>query len=138
MKRSRHVSISLVATRAGAALAAGCGSAPAQPGWQTCVDRTTNVSVDRKSCDDEAARTTPGNAGYYPGYYPHYGWYYYPRGFYTSAPLFGTPVPPGGSLSSTPVSSVAMAHGPGAGGFAGSISRGGFGSTAAGHAGSGA
>src|SRR5262245_26203642 len=119
MKRSAHVSLSLVTTLAGAALAAGCGS---QEGWQTCVDRSSNVSVDQKYCEDEARRTSPG--GY--GYYPRYHWYYYPHGYYRYAPPIGTPVPTGGTFSTTRFSSVPMAHGS-------SAVRGGFGSSAIGH-----
>ena len=122
MKRSHSVSISLLSTLAGAALAAGCGSKPAEQGWQTCVDRTSNVSVDRRSCDEEATRP------YTTGYFPHYGWYYYPRGYYWDAPGIGMPVPGGGSYGAAPLGSMPMAR------TGASAVRGGFGSTAAGHA----
>jgi hypothetical protein len=114
-------------------MAAGCGSQPIQDGWQTCVDRNTNVSVDQRYCDTET-RT----GGWGTSYFPHYHWYYYPRGFYTSAPPLGSPVPPGGTYAAAPFDSVRMAHGSFKGStlsHGSSASRGGFGSSA--HAGSG-
>jgi hypothetical protein len=127
MKRSPNISLSLVSTLASAALAAGCGSRPSQAdGWQTCVDRAKGIAVEQQSCDDDRAR-----AASQPGYVPQYYWYYYPRGFFSSAPGLGMPVPLGGVYGTAPMSSVPVAHGD-------SISRGGFGSTAAGHASGGA
>jgi hypothetical protein len=39
---------------AAAAVAAGCGSSRAQQqGWQTCVERANETSVDRRYCDDD-------------------------------------------------------------------------------------
>jgi hypothetical protein len=67
MKKSRAVTISLVSHVACAALASGCGSSTRaqQPGWQTCVDRTYDTSVEQRYCDDEASRQAT------PGYVPH-------------------------------------------------------------------
>lgn len=130
-KRSRAVSISLVSSLAGAALAAGCGS-PRPPtstsgqaqGWQTCVDRTNSTAIDRRYCDDEQSAPHPQT------YVPHYFWYYYPRGYYWDAPLIGTRVPLGGSFGASPFTSVPLAR-------TGAVVRGGFGATAAGHASAG-
>jgi len=116
-------------------MAAGCGSKQPQ-GWQACVDRATEVAVDRSNCDNERAQPQSQ------GYWPHYHWYYYPRGYYWDAPIFGSRVPPGGTYSTQPFASAPLAH---TGGSAigagvrtgGSVSRGGFGSTASGHATSG-
>jgi hypothetical protein len=124
MKKSRTVPMSLVSTLAGAALAAGCGrSTPQQSqGWQTCVDRVKGTSVEQRYCDDEAARPS--------SYGPHYGWYYFPRGYYWSAPGVGSPVPAGGTYAAHPFVSAPMART--------GVVRGGLGSTAAGHASGGA
>jgi hypothetical protein len=121
MRRSRNVPLSLVSALAGAALAAGCGYRSQEQGWQTCVDRQSNTAVDSQACDQEAYQSHPS------GYIPHYHWYYYPRGFYWDAPRIGMPVPMGGTFGTRPFSSVPMAR-------TGSVVRGGFGSTAAGHA----
>jgi hypothetical protein len=128
MKKSRAVPLSLVSSLAAAAMAAGCGS-HAQ-GWQTCVDRGSNVAVDRKYCDDEWGQTRPV------GYVPHYHWYYYPRGYYGYGPAIGSPVPLGGTYGTAPIASVPMSRSGSAGSHSSSV-RGGFGSTAAGHASSG-
>jgi hypothetical protein len=120
LKKSHSVSISLVSTVAAAAMAAGCGPWSGQPGWQTCVDRVSETTVDRQHCDDEGTQPHPG------GYVPRYHWYYYPRGYYWNEPSMGMHVPVGGSYGAMPFGSVRVAHG--------SVSRGGFGSTAAGHA----
>ena len=64
-------------------------------------------------------------------YVPHYSWYYYPRGYYWDAPGIGTHMPVGGTYSQTPNDSAPMAR------SGTSAVRGGFGSTAAGHASSG-
>jgi hypothetical protein len=125
MKRSAHVPLSLVSTLASAALAAGCGSRPAQEGWQTCVDQHKGVAVEQQYCDDDRAR-----AARQPGYVPLYSWYYYPYGRFSSASGIGMPIPLGGTYSATPFTSIPTAH-------SGSVARGGFGSTAAGHAGAG-
>ena len=120
MKRSRAVHVPLVSTLAAAAMAAGCGSSPPAQGWQTCVDRTSKITVEQRYCDEEAPRYANRN------YVPHYGWYYYPRGYYTSGPGIGMRVPDGGAWGghqfvSTPVSRT------------GAVVRGGLGSTASGH-----
>jgi hypothetical protein len=47
VKKSRAVPLSLVSTLALAALASGCGSFGRREGWQTCVDRNTNIAVDQ-------------------------------------------------------------------------------------------
>jgi len=122
VKKSRAVHVPLVSTLAAAALAAGCGSShPAQTqGWQTCVDRAQGTAVEQRYCEDEATRTTT------PGYFPHYGWYYYPRSYYWDAPGIGSRVPVGGSYSALPFHSTPMAR-------TGAVVRGGLGSTAAGH-----
>jgi hypothetical protein len=125
MKKSRAVPVPLVSTLAAAALAAGCGSSPSAQGWQTCVDRNQGTVVEQRYCDEEAPRTSM------PGYGPHYGWYYYPRSYYWEAPTIGARVPTGGSYSALPLRSTPMAR-------TGAVVRGGFGSTAAGHAGAGA
>jgi hypothetical protein len=125
VKKSRSVPLSLVSTLAAVAIASGCGSFGRRQGWQTCVDRSTDTAVDRQYCDDE------GRAPY--AYYPRrYHWYYYPRGYYWNAPGVGTPVPSGGTYMTSPHASAPMAR------SGWSAVRGGFGSTAAGHAGSGA
>jgi hypothetical protein len=121
VKSSRAVPLSLVSTLAVAAMASGCGSFGRREGWQTCVDRATNTSVDRSYCDQEWDQPRPSY------YVPHYLWYYYPRGYYSSAPGIGSQVPLGGTYSQTPTSSAPMARS----GL--SAVRGGFGSTAAGH-----
>jgi hypothetical protein len=123
MKKSRAVAISFVSHLAGAAIAAGCGSstAPQQPGWQTCVDRTRDTAVEQRYCDDEGSRPVTA------GYVPHFGWYYYPRSYYWEAPGIGSRVPGGGSFSAQPFGSAPMAR-------SGSVVRGGLGTTAAGHA----
>jgi hypothetical protein len=121
MRKSRTVSLSFVSALAGAALAAGCGSRPAQQqGWQTCVDRQTNTAVDTGNCDQEPYQPHPY------GYVPHYHWYYYPRGYYWDAPRMGMPVPSGGTFGTRSFGSVPMART--------GVVRGGFGSTASGHA----
>jgi hypothetical protein len=120
VKKSHAVPISLVSTLAAAAMAAGCGPWAGQQGWQTCVNRVTDTAVDRRNCDDEWNQAHPA------GYVPQYHWYYYPRGYYWNEPSIGMHVPGGGSYSRTPFGSVPVAHG--------SVVRGGFGSTAAGHA----
>jgi len=122
MKKSRAVPISLVSTLAAAAMAAGCGSYGRRQGWQTCVDRVSNTAVDRRYCDDEWSQSRPGS------YVPHYHWYYYPRGYYWNEPVIGMPVPAGGSYGRAPLGSVPIAH------ASVPAVRGGFGSTAAGHA----
>ena len=147
MKRSARVPLSILTTVASAALAAGCGSKPApqqaDQGWQTCVDRNQNTAVEQRYCDEEQGRVSQ------PGYVPHYGWYYYPRGPLFSAPGLGMPVPVGGSWGARPMDAVPVAHGGSAPTSAGSSStvgrgnpstttRGGFGSTASGHASGGA
>jgi hypothetical protein len=123
MKKSRAVSIPLVGTLAAAALAAGCGRssrAPAQQeGWQTCVDRSQNTAVDQRYCDEETSRSTTS------GYMPHYGWYYFPRGFYWNAPGIGSRVPVGGTWGTQPFNAAPMART--------GVVRGGFGSTGSGH-----
>jgi hypothetical protein len=123
MKRSGTVSISLVSSLAGAALAAGCGSAypGQQQGWQTCVERARSTAVEQRYCDDESRRPQGS------GYVPRYHWYYYPRGYYWEAPGIGSPVPPGGSYGLRAFGSAPMAR-------SGAVARGGFGSTASGHA----
>jgi hypothetical protein len=135
MRKSRTVSISLVSGLAGAALAAGCGSVGQQQGWQTCVDRAQGTAVEQRYCDDE--RRGPQATGYV----PHYAWYYYPRGYYWSAPGFGSHVPLGGTYGATsfdaPMAHAGAIGGPGASGHGVSAVRGGFGSTAGGHASSG-
>jgi hypothetical protein len=126
VKKSRVVHIPLVSTLAAAALAAGCGSSPqpaAQQGWQTCVDRGKGTAVEQQYCDDEVARSSG------PGYVPHYFWYYYPRSYYWAAPPIGSPVPQGGAYSLRPFNSTPMART--------GVVRGGFGSTASGHASTG-
>jgi hypothetical protein len=108
---------------AAAAVAAGCGSSRAQQqGWQTCVDRANETSVDRRYCDDDWGQQRPV------GYVPHYYWYYYPRGFYWDAPGIGMRVPSGGNYGGAPLGSTPMAR------TGASAIRGGFGTTAAGHA----
>jgi len=137
VKKSRSVSIPFVSSLAGAALAAGCGSSylTQQQGWQTCVDRNNGTTVERQYCDDEQ------NRPHATGYTPHYHWYYYPRGYYWNGPRIGSPVPAGGTYGVTsfgaPVSRAGSAIGSG-GSSLGAAVRGGFGSTAAGHASSGA
>jgi hypothetical protein len=127
LKRSARVQLSLVSTLASAALLAGCGSKPAQAeGWQTCVDHNKGVAVEQHYCDEDRAR-----AGGQPGYVPLYSWYYYPHGLFSSASGLGMPVPVGGTYSAMPFTSIPTAH-------SGSVTRGGFGSTAAGHASTGA
>ena len=125
MKKSRAVAISFVSTVASAALTAGCGSSPAQQGWQTCVDRAQGTAVEQQYCDGEASRSVTT------GYVPHYGWYYYPRSYYWEAPGIGSRVPMGGSYSAQPFGGAPAAR-------SGAVVRGGLGSTAAGHASSGA
>jgi hypothetical protein len=127
MKRSRTVPLSLVSTLAAAAMAAGCGSrSTAQTqGWQTCVDRDKNTVVDRQYCDSDWDSPHPS------GYVPHFFWYYYPRSYYWDAPRIGMPIPVGGSYGPAPFASAPMA---GSGAAVHSVVRGGFGSTAAGHA----
>lgn len=120
MKKSRSLSVSLVSTVATAAVAAGCGAWSGQQGWQTCVDHVSDAAVDRRYCDDESNQPHPV------GYVPQYHWYYYPRGYYWNEPSIGTRVPPGGSYGSTPLGTVPVAND--------SVTRGGFGSTAAGRA----
>jgi len=120
VKKSHSVTISLVSTVAAAAMASGCGPWSGQQGWQTCVDRVSDTAVNRQYCDDESSQPHPS------GYVPQYHWYYYPRGYYWNAPPMGMRVPVGGSYGGTPIGSVRVAHD--------SVSRGGFGSTAAGHA----
>ena len=126
MKKSRAVPLSLVSTLAAAAIASGCGSFGRRQGWQTCIDRETNVAVDRRYCDDESDRQQRPSS-----YVPHYSWYYYPRGYYRDAPGIGMRVPFGGTYSRTPTLSAPMAR------SGASAVRGGFGSTAAGRASSG-
>ena len=127
VRRSRAVPISLVSTLAAAAVAAGCGASRAQQqGWQTCVDRASETAVDRRYCDDDWSQQRPV------GYVPHYHWYYYPRGYYWDAPGIGMRVPLGGSYGASPIGSTPMAR------TGASAVRGGFGSTAAGHAHAGA
>ena|SRR5438270_191358 len=126
LKKSRAVPLSLVSTLAAAAIAAGCGSFGRREGWQTCVDRNTNTTVDRQNCDGDWTDSPPRF-----GYVPHYYWYYYPRGYYWNAPGIGMPVPYGGSYNRTPSVSAPMAR------SGASAVRGGFGSTAAGRAASG-
>jgi hypothetical protein len=120
VKKSHSVTISLVSTVAAAAMASGCGPWSGQQGWQTCVDRVSDTAVNRQYCDDESSQPHPS------GYVPQYHWYYYPRGYYWNAPSMGMHVPVGGTYGSMPIESVRVAHD--------SVSRGGFGSTAAGHA----
>jgi hypothetical protein len=137
MRKSRTVSISLVSGLAGAALTAGCGSTWGQPqGWQTCVDRTHGTAVEERYCDDE--QSSPHATGYV----PHYNWYYYPRGYYWGAPGVGSPVPLGGTYGvksfGAPIAHDGTSAGFGGSGHGGSAVRGGFGSTAAGHASGGA
>ena len=122
MKKSRAVPLSLVSTLALAAMASGCGSFGRREGWQTCIDRDTNSAVDRKYCDQDWDTPSP------PHYTPHYSWYYYPRGYYWDGPGIGMRVPPGGTYSRTPSYSAPMAR------SGVSAVRGGFGSTATGHA----
>ena len=125
MKKSRAVPLSLVSTLAVAAMAAGCGSKATQQGWQTCVDRDKNLVVDRQYCDSDW--DTPHATGYV----PHFFWYYYPHSYYWDAPRIGMPIPVGGSYGSRPFSSAPMGR---TGSAVHSVARGGFGSTAAGHA----
>jgi hypothetical protein len=121
MKKSAAIHVPLVTTLAAAALASGCGSSGAQTqGWQSCVDRTQNVAVEQRYCDDESSRW------FTPGYAPHYGWYYYPRSYYWDGPLIGSPVPGGGTWGTRPFSAP-MAR-------TGAVVRGGLGTTASGHA----
>jgi hypothetical protein len=124
VKKSRAVPLSLVSTLAVAAMASGCGSFGRREGWQTCIDRNTNVAVDRSYCDQDWDQPQSRS----PYYVPHYSWYYYPRGYYWDAPGIGMHVPVGGSYSRAPYSSAPMAR------SGVSAVRGGFGSTAAGHA----
>jgi hypothetical protein len=119
LKKSHAVPIPLVSTLAVAALAAGCGSSQTQ-GWQTCVDRQSKVAVEQRYCDEEAPRYANR------GYVPHYGWYYFPRGYYTSGPAIGTRVPDGGAWGGQPFVSKPMSR-------TGTVVRGGLGSTASGH-----
>jgi hypothetical protein len=119
------VPLSLVSTLAAAAIASGCGSFGRREGWQTCVDRNTNTTVDRQQCDDDWSQSPAHN------YVPHYYWYYYPRGYYWDAPGLGMRVPYGGSYNRAPSGSWPMAR------SGASAVRGGFGSTAAGHGASG-
>ncbi len=129
MKKSRAVPLSLVTSMAAAAMAAGCGSRAAQQGWQTCVDRDRNTVVDQQYCNSD------WNSPHPTGYVPHFFWYYYPRSYYWMAPRLGTPIPPGGSWGSRPFASTPMG---GSGAAVRGVARGGFGSTAAGHASGGA
>ena len=122
MKKSRAVHVPLVSTLAAAALAAGCGSAT-QPGWQTCIDRTSGTAVEQQYCDQEGTRRGT------PGYFPHYFWYYYPRSHYLYGPVIGSRVPEGGSYSATPFASTPMSRT--------GVVRGGLGSTASGHSSTG-
>jgi hypothetical protein len=133
MRKSRTVSISLVSSLASAAMAAGCGFAERQQqGWQTCVDRAQGTAVENRFCDDEQSRQRPA------GYVPHYGWYYHPSGYYWDAPRVGSPVPPGGTYGARAFDAPMARTGPSTGFLhGGSALRGGFGSTAAGHGGTG-
>ncbi|HYM23210.1 MAG TPA: hypothetical protein VEU08_08380 [Vicinamibacterales bacterium] len=124
MKKSRAVPLSLVSTLAAAAIASGCGSFGRRQGWQTCVDRTTDYSVDQQNCENERRYAHPY------GYVPHYYWYYYPRGYYWGAPGIGMRVPVGGTYMTSPHMTAPMAH------TGVSAVRGGFGSSATSHAGS--
>ena len=121
MEKSRAVSLSLVSTLAAAAIASGYGSFAQRQGWQTCIDRNTDVAVDRSYCDQDWSQPQPSYST------RHYGWYYYPRGYYRDAPGIGMHVPLGGSYSETPRASAPMAR------SGASAVRGGFGSTAVGH-----
>lgn len=123
MKKSRAVPLSLVSTLALAAMASGCGSFGRRQGWQTCIDRDTNTSVDRSYCDQDW--NTPSGTAHF---VPHYSWYYYPSGYYWDAPGIGMRVPAGGTLSQTPSQFAPMAR------SGVSAVRGGFGSTAMGRA----
>jgi len=125
VKKSRAVPLSLVSTLAAAAIASGCGSFGRRQGWQTCIDRGTNVAVDRSYCDREWDEPRPSS------YISHYSWYYYPRGYYWDGPGIGMHVPLGGTYTRAPGYSAPMAR------SGVSAVRGGFGSTAAGHASSG-
>lgn len=126
MKKSREIRLTLLHALAVSALAAGCGSRSQEPaGWQACVDANGAVADDRR-CEDEQRRVQQT------GYVPLYRWYYYRPygGVYTGVPAIGQRVPTGGSFSSSPFSGVSHS-----GPVTGSISRGGFGSTASGKAG---
>lgn len=129
MKRSSHVSLSLVPFLSACAIAAGCGSRGGGAAWQTCVDQQNRV-VDERQCQQEQ-RT---HVGAYPWFYH---WYYYPYGG-NRYPM-GYVVPRGGTYATEPFAGVqtgsigvprAGAAVPGSGGHV----FGGFGSTGAGHA----
>lgn len=127
MKKSREIRLTLLHALAASAIAAGCGSRQQEPaGWQACVDANGTVADDRR-CQDEPGATHPV------GYVPLYRWYYYrPYGgdLFFNVPSIGQRVPAGGSYSLSPFGGVAHS-----GRVSGSVSRGGFGSTASGKAG---
>ncbi len=125
MKKSRDIRLTLVPVLAASAIAAGCGSRQEPQGWQACVDQNGVVANDQR-CADEQRGVHPS------GYVPMYHWYYYRPygGAYTTVPGIGQAVPPGGEHSMTPFSGVSRS-----GPVTGSVTRGGFGSTAHGSAG---
>ena len=126
MKRSREIRLTLLHALAASAIAAGCGSRQEPAGWQACVDQTNTVADDRR-CDDEQRTSHPA------GYQPMYRWYYYRPygGSFYDVPAIGQSVPPGGEFSARPFSGS-----PHSGPVTSGVSRGGFGSTAHGEAGS--
>jgi hypothetical protein len=119
----------IVPTLAAAAIAAGCGSKPAQTGqgqdgtgWQTCTDQQGRVA-DERQCDSQAS-------GYRPGLYR---WYYYPYGGRIFPLGYGVPL--GGTYSNAPVAGIPTRSigTPGGGGAPRSgVVRGGFGKTGSG------
>ena len=120
-KRSKNVEIGFVSFVAAAALA-GCDSQQAyHRDWQQCVDRN-NVVVEDRYCDNYQ-RPYPG--GVYPGGYYH--WLYAPRPYYRGDTVIGGYETPRPSMDVARASSAP----------AGTISRGGFGSSAHGSGGGG-
>ena len=119
MRKSRSIALGLVQAVSAAALAGGCGSR--QQTWQACVDHANRIVEDQR-CEDEQRQ-----AQYYPQH-PHFYHYYYYRSSY--APAIGLIAPAGGDLT-RPSGSISHAS------STSSVTRGGFGSTAASHASSG-
>jgi hypothetical protein len=114
MKRSHSIPLRLVPIVA-AAFVAGCGT----PQRRTCVDQTGKVVADA-NCEGQQSQGT-GTSWDAPNSYPYYHWYWH-RGWGWYSPFIGNRTPFAGGFSAPSTRGT---------------TRGGFGATAAGHAGAG-
>lgn len=117
MKKSGFIKLGLTTA---VALSLRCGGGPRQEA-QRCVDSLGRVVVDRYCEQPGAPSSAPGSGPFYP-----YHWYYGGSGYFPGMTASG------GRAAPTPGATPVRTSSPG---FAESVARGGFGSSAEGGAG---